>query len=39
MIVPHTTIIKNINYSDTVLNLKELGENIKLITISNLTKM
>jgi len=38
MIVPHTTIIKNINYSDTVLNLKELGENIKLTTISNVTE-
>lgn len=32
----HTTIInKTIVYSDTVLNLKDVGENIKLTTISD----
>ena len=35
-IVPHTTVInKTIVYSDTVLNLKDLGDNIKVTSISD----
>ena len=35
-IVPHTKVTnKTIVYSDTVLNLKDLGDNIKVTSISN----
>lgn len=38
-IVPHTTVInKNIIYSDTVLNLKDSGNSIKITSISNVSK-
>ena len=38
-VTPHTTIInKKIIYSDTILPLKDTGNNIKVTTISNISE-